>query len=302
MVRSVGYVNGVITDLANARIPVLDRGFLYGDSVYEVFRTYRGIPFLFDEHFHRLLNSAKLAGMEIPYSREDIGAATYKTAMAAQPDAGEDIYVRYQITRGVGPIDLNPDVSRGSTLIVIVKATPGRNQEYYDKGITLAVPELRRNSIHSLNPNIKSGNYLNNIIALSEARKLGADDCLMLDAGEQVTECSNSNCWFVLDNKVVTPEDGNLNGLTRRTLIDLYGKAGVRVELRPVHYEELEHATECFITSATREVMPVARLQLMNGQRLHFENGGGPRTRLAMDLYGEMVREFVETNKTSRWY
>ncbi|MCY3768217.1 MAG: aminotransferase class IV [Gammaproteobacteria bacterium] len=302
MVRSIGYVNGVVTDLADARIPVLDRGFLYGDSVYEVFRTYCGIPFLFDEHFDRLLNSAKLAGMIIPYSREDIYAATHQAAMAAHADAGEDIYVRYQITRGVGPIDLNPEASQGSTLIVIVKAVPGRNPEHYDPGITLAVPELRRNSINSLNPNIKSGNYLNNIIALAEARKSGADDCLMLDAAEQVTECSNSNCWFVLDNKVVTPEDGNLNGLTRRTLIDLYGRAGIRVELRPVQYEELENATECFITSATREVMPVARLKLLDGRCLHFENGGGPRTRLAIGLYGEMVREFVQTHETSRWH
>ena len=302
MVKAVGYIDGAISGLADTRIPVADRGFLYGDSVYEVFRTYSGIPFLFDEHYQRLLNSARLIEMNINQSKQEIIDAVKRTVRASLPAAGEDVYTRYQITRGEGPIDLNPELSLQTRLVIIVKAAPQWNREFYDNGVTLAVPKLRRNSVNSLDPNIKGGNYLNNIIALGEAKKRGADDCLMLDANGLVTECSNSNVWFVVDGKLVTPAGGNLDGLTRRSLISLFADANIEVVQRPIHSKELADATECFVTSATREVMPVRALYSVGGSKIEFPSGGGQQTRQAMTIYKRMLEDFVEANKENAWF
>ncbi len=300
--RAVGYIDGKIDSLENTRIPVADRGFLYGDSVYEVFRSYSGIPFLFDEHYERLLNSARLITMDIDQSKDEIINALKQTVAASSPGPDEDVYVRYQITRGEGPIDLHPDASLKTRLVIIVKPIPQWSQEFYNNGMILAVPKLRRNSVNSLNPNIKGGNYLNNIMALGEAKKLGADDCLMLDAKGQVTECSNSNVWFVLNDKLVTPAGGNLDGLTRRSLVSLFAEVGVDVVQRAVLSEELETARECFVSSATREAMPVCTLYLVDGKKVDFQPGGGPKTRQAMVLYKKMLNKFIQQNNSNSWW
>ncbi|NKB61870.1 MAG: hypothetical protein GKR95_06940 [Gammaproteobacteria bacterium] len=296
MVKAVGYIDGEIDVLENIKVPVLDRGFLYGDSIYEVFRTYEGIPFMYDEHYERLLNSASLIGMTVTHTAAQIRDAVMATLAKSDVNAGEDIYVRYQITRGSGPIDLNPDLSEGNRLIIIVKGVPKWNQSYYTNGVRLAVPVLRRNSVTSLDPNIKGGNYLNNILALAQARESGADDCVMLDANRKVTECSNSNVWFVIGDQIVTPLRGNLIGLTRKTLVNLLEADGVDVLEREIDCEELKNATECFVTSATREVMPVISLALEDRTQVDFAPGGGPETRRAMELYQQMLVNFKRDN------
>ncbi|NKB78144.1 MAG: branched-chain amino acid aminotransferase [Gammaproteobacteria bacterium] len=296
MVRAVGYIDGEIDVLENIKVPVLDRGFLYGDSIYEVFRTYDGIPFMYDEHYQRLLNSASLIGMKVTHGPKQISDAVIETLAKSEVCAGDDVYVRYQITRGSGPIDLNPDLSEGNRLIIIIKAVPKWNPDHYTTGMSLAVPVLRRNSVTSLDPNIKGGNYLNNILALAQAREVGADDCVMLDSHRKVTECSNSNVWFVIDGKIVTPERGNLVGLTRKTLIDLLTANSVIAEEREIDYDELKNASECFVTSATREVMPVCSLILEDGSKCSFASGGGPKTRHAMQLYQQMLVNFKRDN------
>ncbi len=302
LVKAVGYIDGEISDLADTRVPVIDRGFLYGDSVYEVFRTYSGIPFLFDEHYQRLLNSACLIAMDINQSKSDIIAAIKQSVAASQPAIGEDVYVRYQITRGEGAIDLDPTLSLQTRLVIIVKAVPTWNKALYDKGVVLAIPKLCRNSVNSLNPNIKGGNYLNNIIALGEAKKRGANDCLMLDATGQVSECSNSNVWFVVDGQLITPATGNLDGLTKRTLIGLFANANIEVVQRSIHSDELSEASECFITSATREIMPVRTLYAVDGNQIDFPAGGGNYTQQAMRIYNQMLDDFVKQHKESAWF
>ncbi len=300
--KPIGYIDGYIGPLEDIRIPVLDRGFLYGDSIYEVFRTYDGIPFLFDEHYSRLLNSAELAGMSISQSKEELTDALQRTVVSCENPDRQDLYVRYQITRGEGPIDLSPDPDANTRLIVIVKAVPQWTPQSYELGITLSIPRQRRNSINSLDPNIKGGNYMNNILALAQSKEQGVDDCLMLDSKGMVTECSNSNIWFVFDDLVVTPQGGNLMGLTRRSLVSLYRGAGIDAVERGVFSEELPSATECFVTSATREVMPVRALTLENGVKIEFPQGGGEKTRQGMALYTEMIQKFVDQHKEEAWF
>ena len=302
MVKPTGYIDGRIDALTEIRVPVLDRGFLYGDSIYEVIRTYSGIPFLFDEHHERLMNSARLSRMNVSQSKQEIVDAIVATIAAAEVGRGDDVYVRYQITRGEGKVDLYPDPELRSRLIVIVKEVPKWNPDFYQTGMSLAISDLRRNAVNTLDPNIKGGNYLNNILGLAEARAMGADECVMLNADGLVTECSNSNVWFVLDGMVVTPASGNLSGLTRKSLVALLEHAGHNEIERHIHSEALIGATECFVTSATREVMPVVSLRLQNGTVLPFPRGGGELTRLAMKLYANQLVEFVKQNREQAWF
>ena len=302
MIKPTGYIDGNTGPLNEIRVPVLDRGFLYGDSIYEVIRTYSGIPFMFDEHHERLMNSARLSKMNVSQGKREIVTAIVNTIAAAGAGDGDDVYVRYQITRGEGQVDLYPDPKLRSRLIIIVKQVPQWNPDFYETGMSLAIPDLRRNAVNTLDPNIKGGNYLNNILGLAEARAMGADECVMLDADGRVTECSNSNVWFVLDGRVVTPAAGNLLGLTRKSLVGLLERAGHGGIERPVHSEELANATECFVTSATREVMPVASLRLQDGAMLKFPGGGGELTRLAMKLYTDMLSAFVNENRDKAWF
>ncbi|MGI9311387.1 MAG: aminotransferase class IV [bacterium] len=304
MIAPTGYIDGEIAPLDRARVPVLDRGFLYGDSIYEVFRTYSGIPFMFEEHHRRLMNSARLSRMNLSQSKDEIVAAIRDTVAASDAcsSAGDEVYVRYQITRGEGTVELYPSEDLRTRLIVIVKPLPRWEPALYRNGLSLAITDLRRNAVNTLDPNIKGGNYLNNILGLAEARAMGADECVMLDAAGAVTECSNSNVWFVLDGALATPASGNLLGLTRECLVGLLARAGHEGVERPIHSDELASAAECFVTSATREVMPAASLRLTNGDIIEFPPGGGEWTRLAMRLYADMLAEFVREHRDESWF
>lgn len=295
-------VNGEITPLEDARISILDRGFLYGDSVYEVFRTYEGVPLFCHEHFDRMENSAKLIAMKISQSREELLEEMRRTAAAANVVAGQDIYVRWHVTRGSGALDLIPAADLPTSFVIILKEVPKWNPEFYSRGMRLAVTEVRRNPVEALSPDIKSGNYLNNILGVSEAIRTGADDCLMLNPSGQVTEASNSNVFFVIGGRLVTPnvESGVLRGITKRAIAQLGAEQGFPLDDRPVDANELEQATECFVTSATREVMPVVSLRLGDGRWHEFPPGGGEVTRRVAHAYKRHVNRYVADHQSLR--
>ena len=289
-------VDGLIRPAKEASIPVLDRGFLYGDSVYEVFRTYRGVPLFLDDHFERLENSARLIQMQISQSREELIREIKRTAKIAGVMQDEDVYVRYQITRGDGQVDLYPDPSLKTRYVIIVNTLPSHNAVFYDRGMHMTIPTVRRNPTNALDPNIKGGNYLNNIMGLTEARQAGADDCVMLSRDGFVTEAANSNVWFVIRGRLVTPGAGNLKGLTKKHIHKALKEADVDSIEEDIHVNELLDATECFVTSATREVMPCASLTLLNGERLNFPEGGGKVTRVVRQVFSEYIQRYIEQN------
>jgi branched-chain amino acid aminotransferase len=293
-------IDGHISLTEEARIPVLDRGFLYGDSVYEVFRTYDGVPLFFDEHWRRLQNSASLIYMDPGRTRSDLIEEIRRTVQATgAPDEGCDVYVRYTITRGQGPVDLVPDPRFPTRCIVLVKEVPSWNPDYYSKGVSVAIPRTRRNPVNALDPNIKGGNYLNNVLGIMEARRLGADDCIMLNHGGFITEASNSNVFFMIDGNLVTPSDeaGNLRGLTREAVLEACASHGMDAHEEKVPVDSIVAATECFLTSATREVMPVRTLRLEDGATLEFPAGGGELTRTVAGLYKDYVSEYVQAHR-----
>ena len=277
-VQSVTNVDGVITPTAEARIPVMDRGFLYGDSVYEVFRTYGGIPLFFDEHWERFENSARLIHLRLQLTREQMMEEIRRTFRASgAAELGQDVYVRYCVTRGEGPVDLFPDPELATRYVIVVKEVPPWRADFYSRGVRLAVSRTRRNPTNALNPNIKGGNYLNNVLGVIEARRLGADDCVMLNDAGLVTESSNSNVFFAIDGELVTPAEnaGHLRGLTRVALQEACAAHELQIVTRDIPLEDAAHATESFITSATREVMPVRSLTLRDGSAVEFPQGGG---------------------------
>jgi branched-chain amino acid aminotransferase len=296
--KRMANVNGEITPLEDARISVLDRGFLYGDSVYEVFRTYDGVPMFCDEHFERMENSARLIHMTITQSREEMLNEMRRTATAADIPPGQDIYVRWHVTRGTGALDLVPARDLKSSFVIILKEVPKWNPEFYSRGMRLAVTSVRRNPVEALSPDIKSGNYLNNILGVAEAVDLGADDCLMLNPAGIVTEASNSNVFFVIDGRLVTPsaDAGILRGITKTAIQRMSAENGFEVHDAEIRASDLGRVTECFVTSATREVMPVCAIRLTNGQWRDLPAGGGPVTHHIAKAYKASCANYVHQN------
>src|SRR3954447_15906721 len=300
--RRMANVNGEITPLEDARISILDRGFLYGDSVYEVFRTYDGVPLFCHEHFDRMENSARLIHMKISQSREEMLEEIRRTAAAANVPTGTDIYVRWHVTRGTGALDLVPSRDLVSTYVIILKDVPKWNPEFYSRGMRLAVTCVRRNPVEALSPDIKSGNYLNNILGVAEAVELGADDCLMLNPAGLLTEASNSNVFFVIDARLVTPsvESGVLRGITKTAIAKLGEETGCPLHEQKLPAVQLSNATECFVTSATREVMPVISVRLESGEWRDFPAGGGEITHQVAKAYKDFVQLYVAENANLR--
>jgi branched-chain amino acid aminotransferase len=298
-------VDGNITPLDEATIPVTDRGFLYGDSVYEVFRTYGGVPFLGIEHWQRLQRSAELMNLHISDSMQDLHDEIARTIAAWHDDGGSgDAYARYAYTRGGGPIDIYPAPDLAPRRIIIVQAAPEWPAHHYSEGVTLAIPSVRRNPIDALNPSIKGGNYLNNILGVLQARELGAEDCLFLNQKQTITEASNSNVLFVIDGVVQTPsiESGILGGLTKDVVSELCSPAGLSYSEVLLSVKDIRSATECFIASATREIVPVRSLRLEDGSLLEYPAGGGEVTRMLQTSYKDYVKRYQREHNDSRLF
>jgi branched-chain amino acid aminotransferase len=298
--HSMTSIDGSITPTADARVPVLDRGFLYGDSIYEVFRTYDGVPLFYDEHWARFENSAQLIRMRIGITKEKLGEEIRRTVHATgAAEARRDVYVRYIVTRGEGPVDLFPSPDLETRYVIIVRAVPVWNPEFYSRGVRVAVAGTKRNPATALDPNIKGGNYLNNVLGVIDARAVGADDCVMLNDAGFVTEASNSNVFFVFGGELVTPAQSaaNLRGLTKAAVHEACKAHGLASRERDVPAEDLSRASECFLTSATREVMPIESLRMPDGKVLKFPAGGGPLTRRVAGYYKEYVADYIRSHE-----
>jgi branched-chain amino acid aminotransferase len=199
------------------------------------------------------------------------------------------------VTRGAGALDLVPSADLKSSFVIILEEVPKWNPDFYSRGMRLAVTSVRRNPVEALSPDIKSGNYLNNILGVAEAVKIGADDCLMLNPAGNVTEASNSNVFFVLNGDLVSPsaKSGILRGITKGAIARLSATGGFELHDREIPAGALSGVTECFVTSATREVMPVRAIRLESGNWLELPQGGGPMTMRVAKLYKDEVAKYV---------
>jgi branched-chain amino acid aminotransferase len=241
---------------------VLDRGFLYGDSVYDVVRTYGGRVFELGRHLDRMERTASRIGLLLP-PRAQLESELLRTMAAA---ANAESYARLMVTRGEGRFGLSPHLAEGQNrLIIMVRPLEPPAADLYERGLRIAVVRTRRNPPQALDPALKTGNYLNAILALREANAAGADDALMLDIRGQVTEASTSNVFFVKGGVVVTPPLalGMLEGVTRGLVIEVARAEGLLVREEPHGPEALVAADEVFVTSTIREIMAVTSLMLL---------------------------------------
>lgn len=252
-------INGQSCAKEDARISIFDRGFLYGDSVYEVLRTYSGAPFEVDQHLARLEASAARIGMELPVSRDVLRSEVER---AHRESENPDSYIRVVVTRGHGPIDLDPSAALEPTYIVVAMPIKTLPPEAYVEGIGVQIVQVVRNHVRAVDPQAKTGNYLNSVMALREARAAGAYEAIMLDAQGRVAEGASSNVFAVVGGVVLTPpiEVGLLAGITRRTVIDVCARKHRRFLEIPLSADNLREADEVFITSSIREVVPVVKV------------------------------------------
>lgn len=276
------WVDGRIVPDQEATISILDHGFLYGDSVYEAVRTWGGRPFLLEQHLERLERSAR--GLYIPFPGTIPGVV--EEVLAWRNEAGERL-LRIILTRGVGRLGYEIDLSQQPTLVVLSRPLvqyPGR---FYREGVHLAVVEVRRNARSSLDPSLKTSNLLNLRLAFMEARRKAADDALLLNHEGEVAEASGSNVFAVVEGRLVTPpvEAGILQGITRGFVMGLAEKEGWSVCERPLSLAALKDASEAFVTATTRSIMPVASI---DGRPMGTA-GPGPVTRCLMRRFEEAV-------------
>ena len=306
--QAVANINGEITPYSEAKIPISDRGFLYGDSIYEVTRTYQGVPFYLEEHFARLENSARLAMMKIFQSREFLVEEIKRTVKASGVQPGQDVFVRFTITRGEGPLDIVPPKELKTSFVIMVKEVPNWNMAFYEKGMVLAIPPTVRNSPLALDPNIKSGNYLNNILAVIEAKNMGADDSLILSLEGKLTEAANSNVNFIINGELCTPKHepktstGNLIGITRTIVGMLAERIGITYNERPMFPADILNASECFVSSATREIMPVCKIIQDNKPAKIYPDGGGEIIRKLQQEYKKYIGEYIAQRQSKAWF
>jgi branched-chain amino acid aminotransferase len=277
-------VNGKLGGPETAVIPVLDRGFLYGDSVYEVVRTYAGRPFALEPHLDRLQRSADLLGIVLPVPR----VALVEEIDAALARAGNrESYVRVIVTRGSGPIGLDPALASEPCRVIIVTELKELPAELYRDGASIVLVPVGRTGGGGVPAGAKSGNYLVNIMALAAARKRGAHEAVMVDGAGYLTEGTSSNVFALREGALCTPplSAGILQGITRGKVMELGRQAGLRMvetELRPA---DLTGAEEVFLTSTLREVLPITRID----EQPLGDGRPGPVTRKLAALYRGMT-------------
>ncbi len=249
-------IDGQVVDNAEARVSVFDRGFLYGDSVFEVFRTYGGVPFAETEHLDRLARSAERLMIPMPATLGDLSSEVRTTLDAA----GEgDWYVRVIITRGTGPLTYDPSTASAPRRVIIAAPLSLPPRHHYERGIAVTLLHASRPTDDPRAAGAKASNYLANLLAVHEAKQKGAQEALVLGKSGQILEGASSNLFIIKNGRVRTPEPqpGILVGITRATVLRAAAEEGIPAEEGVILPQDLFSADEAFITSSIREVMPV---------------------------------------------
>jgi branched-chain amino acid aminotransferase len=279
------YVDGKFCDEKNAKISVFDHGLLYGDGIFEGLRAYHGRVFRLKEHIDRLFYSAKAILLTIPMSHADLMKAVLETCRRNRLREG---YIRLVVTRGVGTLGLNPNRCKNPSVIIIADKIQLYPEEYYKRGLDIITVPTTRNLHSALNPAIKSLNYLNNILAKIEATNGGCEEAVMLNAQGFVAECTGDNLFIVKEGKLLTPplSAGALYGITRQTVMDLAGQAGVAVSEPNLTRYDLFNADECFLTGTGAEIVPVVKID----GRVIGTGTPGPLTRQLTESYHSLTK------------
>ena len=253
------YLDGKMVEKDKAVVSVFDHGLLYGDGVFEGIRSYNGLVFKLQEHLDRLYESAHTLMLQVPLNKEKLAQAVVDTLKVNRL---KDAYIRLVVTRGSGDLGLDPRKCKQATLFIIADKIALYPKEYYEKGLELATVPTVRNHPEALNPQLKTLNYLNNILAKIEATNAGVDEAILLNAQGYVTECTGENIFFVHGKHVVTPPPyvGILKGITRNAVMGLAAELGFSVKEDVFTRHDLYTATEVFLTGTAAEIVPVVKI------------------------------------------
>jgi branched-chain amino acid aminotransferase len=274
------YLNDKFVPEHDAVISVFDHGFLYGDGVYETIRSYGPRLFMRDQHLSRLFRSAEAIGLTIPIPLKEWADILHEAM--ARNNVGtdqQDAYLRITVSRGAGDIGLNPALCPSPTVVVMTKPLVPPASELYENGVTIIVASTKRNLPSALPPQMKTLNFLNNILAKREALAAGAFESILLNWEQHLTECTISNLFFVADGRLRTPalECGLLDGITRGIVIRLAEELHMRVEEGHFTVAQLYQADECFLTNTSMEIMPVS---MVDTRRISSGNSGSVTSKL----------------------
>lgn len=286
MENRVIYINGEFYQKDEAKISVFDHGFLYGDGIFEGIRAYNGKIFRCEEHINRLFDGARAIDLTIPISKEEITKATIETVKRNGIKEG---YIRVVVSRGKGDLGLSPTKCDTPTIVIIADDITLYPKEMYENGMEVLTASVRRNSPDSLDAQIKSLNYLNNILAKIEANHAGVAEAIMLNHNGYVCECTGDNIFVVKENVIYTPPvtDGALNGITRKTVFELAAELGYTVIERNLTLANVYTADECFFSGTAAEIIGVTKVD-----KREIGNGKvGSVTRKLMDAFKNFVRQ-----------
>jgi len=254
------YINGKFYGKDQAKISVFDHGLLYGDGVFEGIRAYNRLVFKLKEHIDRLFESAQTIMLKIPLTKDQLIKAVVATLKINKLD---NAYIRLIVTRGEGDLGLDPRKCPGGPSIVIIADKIALYPEkFYRHGLEIITVPTVRNLPEAVNPQIKSLNYLNNILAKIEAINSGCDEAIMLDALGYVAECTGDNIFIVKNSHLYTPPQcmGTLRGITRDAVLEIAKKSKIGAHEHVITRHEVYNSDECFLTGTAAEIIPVVKV------------------------------------------
>ena len=280
------YLNGKLVEKQDAKISVFDHGFLYGDGVFEGIRAYNCLVFKLKEHIERLFESAHSIMLDIHLSRQKMMEALISTLKANQL---KDAYIRLIVSRGEGDLGLDPRKCKGNeTTVIITDKIVLYPEKLYKEGMDIITVPTIRNVPEALNPQIKSLNYLNNILAKIEAINCGYQEALMLDHLGYVAECTGDNIFVVEKGELYTPPQcmGTLRGITRDAVLSIARKLKIPTHEHVLTRHELYNSEECFLTGTAAEIIPVVKVD----GRVIGEGKPGETTKLLMQEFRKLTK------------
>ena len=287
----LAYLNGLYLPESEAKVSISDRGWLYGDGVFETMRTYGGRVFKLDEHLERLERSAATIGIKLPMDLSDLAAVVLELLERGAPTG--DIAIRVAVSRGGGGGGLWPAQELEPTLAILLRELPAYPDEVFAHGWRMVTAKTKRNSPESIDPRVKSANFLNNIMAKREAVASGVDEALMLSHDGYVAESTISNFFMVKNGVLITApvEAGVLAGITRETVLELAAAAAIRTDEALFTVDDVYGADEAFITLTSAGLIPIVEL---DGRPIGTGRPGRVVGRLRR-LYGEYVVAFMRS-------
>lgn len=283
------WIDGSVVNEPEARIPVLDHGFLYGDGVFEGLRIRARRIFRFEDHLDRIEIAARAIALEIPGGRDALRRIVLETARSFGAD---EAYVRLILTRGAGALGVDPASCPEPRVVCLVDKICIYSAEKLERGIDLITSSLRRPPADVLDPRVKSLNYLNSVLAVQEARQRGADDALLLNAAGAIAEASVANVFAIRRGELLTPPgtDGALEGITRATVLEIAPELGIPARVATLGRFDLFAAEEVFLTGTGAGIVPVRSL---DGRALGKADGS--RLSRVSDRFRDALYKRAET-------